>query len=331
MKFTIRFLLVAVCACAFIGSAANAQDLSRQLSKLAGVNAEKYVSPLLSGWGVGLNSAFYHSADLHDVLGFDIGIKATFFQWKDEDKTYNFQMPASIDLYDPTGHTLLGTIHSPGDYPATVTSQSVAGDSKGTAVKTTSAIAPNQEIFKIPGGLGGPGAGLIVPQASVGLPFGLEVIGRFMPTITAKDIGKVNYLGFGVRYSIDQWIPFCPVDIAVHFMTQKFNFKDTSDNNLISASAIGYGVEVSKNLFILTVYGGFQLEKAKFTVGPYDAKLEEGNTIVPVHVNAFDVESPNTSRVTIGVRLLLAIINVHAEYSVAKTPMFAAGIGITFR
>lgn len=322
MKSTIRCALIAICVGALIGSA-SAQDLSRQLSQLAGENAGRYVSPLLSGWGVGLNSALYHSADLHDVLGFDLGVKVTFFPWKDEDKTYDFAMPRSIA-------TPLGPLIADRDYPGTVKAQSVAGDTKTTPVHSSAATG-SQEIFSIPGGVGATGAGLFVPQASIGLPFGLEVSARYMPPLKIKDVGKVNYLGFGVRYSIDQWIPFCPVDIAVHFMTQKFNFKDSSDNNLISASALAYGAEVSKSLLFLTVYAGFQLESAKFTVGPYDAVFIAGSQRVTAHVNAFDVESPNKSRVTVGVRLLLAVINVHAEYAVAKTPMFAAGVGITFR
>ncbi len=321
MKSTIRFVLIGVCVGGLIGSA-SAQDLSQQLSKLAGANAERYVSPLLSGWGSGLNSALYHSADLHDVLGFDIGVKAMYLPWKDEDKTYEFQMPGIIV-------TPLRTLNAGTDYPATVKAQSVAGDSKATAVYSSAATG-SQQIFQIPGGVGVPGTVLFAPQASIGLPFGLEVNARFLPTMKLN-VGKANFLGFGVRYSIDQWIPFCPVDIAVHFMTQKFNFKDSSNNNLISASATAYGIEVSKSLLFLTLYGGFQLENAKFTVGPYDAVFIAGSQQITAHVNAFDVESPNKSRVTVGVRLLLAVINVHAEYAIAKTPMFAAGLGITFR
>ncbi|MEK7749163.1 MAG: DUF6588 family protein, partial [Bacteroidota bacterium] len=50
-------------------------DIGAQLSKVAGKNAENYMSPFLSGLGADLNSGFYHSADLHGTLGFDVGIK----------------------------------------------------------------------------------------------------------------------------------------------------------------------------------------------------------------------------------------------------------------
>jgi hypothetical protein len=42
-------------------------------------------------------------------------------------------------------------------------------------------------------------------------------------------------------------------------------------------------------------------------------------------------QSGNKSRFTVGARLLLLFINVHAEYSIAKYPVVAAGVGISIR
>ena len=58
----------------------------------------------------------------------------------------------------------------------------------------------------------------------------------------------------------------------------------------------------------------------------YWTTLCYGNTIP-----GFSIEGSNKSRVTVGARLLLLIVNVHAEYSIADTPMLGAGVGITFR
>ena len=323
-SFAHRFGVLAV-AVVLMGTVARSQDVGSQLSKMGFDAAKGWTSPLLGGWGAGLNSAFYHSADLHDILGFDVGLKVMVTSFKDEDKFYTLQMPASIS-YGPF------TLNRGVDYPSTVNAPTVAGPSGEVSVKgNTGSPAAGQEVLRLPGGLDLSGAPLAAPQLNVGLPFGLEVMGRFIPTIKMGDAGKVNFVGFGLRYDIDQWLPLFPVDIAVHFMTQKFNFKDSSDNNLISANATAYGVEVSKKLFILTLYGGFQLEKASFTVGPYQAKIQQGGVTQTVTVKDFTVDSPNSSRVTVGVRLLLLFINVHAEYSIAKNPVLAAGVGITIR
>ena len=75
MKSTIRLIAISITVVALIGSLATAQDLAEQLSKMGKDAAEGYVTPLFAGWAADLNSAFYHSADLHDILGFDVGVK----------------------------------------------------------------------------------------------------------------------------------------------------------------------------------------------------------------------------------------------------------------
>lgn len=307
-----------------------AQDLASQLGKLVGKNAMNYVKPIVQGWGADLNSGFYHSADLHDILGFDIQLKVSAARLLDEDKTYDFEMPDQI-TYNAF------TLRAGTDYEKFIRASTAVGSKDETIVRTKStSIVPNQEIARLPGGYDLPISPLIVPQAAIGLPFGLEVIGRFIPTTTLSsegtDIGKVNFLGFGVRHDIDQYIPApLPIDIAVHFMTQKFNFKDAGDNNLISASATAYGVEASAKAAIFTLYGGFQLESSKFTIGPYTATIKEGTQTRTVRVDEFEIEGKNSSRFHAGLRLVLLIVNVHADYSFAETPVITVGAGITLR
>jgi hypothetical protein len=169
----------------------------------------------------------------------------------------------------------------------------------------------------------------------VGLPLGIEVIGRFIPTVTippssfGEPAGKVNFIGFGLRHDIDQYIPLCPIDIAVHFMTQKLTISDNNDNKILSGKGTAYGVEVSKGLALLTLYGGFQLEKSSWDLEPY--KFSDPSTGTTVDVKGFSREGKNKSRFHAGVRLLLLLINVHADYSFATQPVITAGVGITLR
>lgn len=313
-----------------------AQDLSGQLGKLVGKNAVNYVKPIVQGWGADLNSGFYHSADLHDILGFDIQLKVSAARLSDEDKKYEFEMPSSISYEILPGVTR--TFNAGEDYPARVTVPTAVGDKNEVIIKTynNSKTGGERELFRHPGGYDIPISPLIVPQAAIGLPFGLEVMGRFIPTTTISsegtEIGKVNFLGFGVRHDIDQYIPVpLPVDLAVHFMTQKFNFKDASDNNLISANAMAYGLEASAKAAIFTLYGGFQLESSKFTIGPYTATYTEGTQTRTVRVDEFEIEGKNKSRFHAGLRLVLLIVNIHADYSFAETPVITVGAGITLR
>jgi hypothetical protein len=341
MKSILRFLIVIICVVSLIGTTANAQDLAAELAKVGTANVNNYVGPLFTGFAAGLNSAFYYSADLHDILGFDVSAKLSIAKATDEEKTYDFITPSRINIKGPGGVQV--ALNAGVDYDAVVTGvPTVVGASdveKNVRIKPTSVFyslytAANQGsdvLFPIPAGLSIPS---VFPtlQAAVGLPFGIEVMGRYFPTISDESFGKFSYWGFGLRYDIDQWIPLFPIDIAVHFMTQKMNFKSPKDKDVFSATGTAYGVEISKRLLILTVYGGFQLEKAKFTLGAIDGQFTTADgTVTPFTIPEQPFEGKNKSRVTVGARLLLLLINAHVEYSIAKTPVISAGVGISLR
>jgi hypothetical protein len=327
-----RNLISLVVSLSFFSLALIAQeDLGKQLSKVASQNAVNYLSPILTAWGADLNSGLYHSADLHDVLGFDVGLKVGAVMVKDEDRIFDLVLPEQIRY---GGVTLNAGV----DYDKVISGVPTAlGDLSGKAVivKSTSTFASlrGQTIFTTPKGFNVKFASLLIPQAAVGLPFGLEVIGRFVPNIILPDdAGKVNFIGFGIRHSIDQYIPLLPVDLSIHFMTQKLTISDMNDRKIVSASGIAYGIEMSKTLALLTMYGGYQIEQSEWEVDLYNPDPSLTQFVgTPVSIDGFHVDGKNASRFHAGVRLLLAIINVHADYSFAAQPVIAAGVGISLR
>jgi hypothetical protein len=339
MKSFLRYALVAVCVVAAVSNFVVAQDLSTELSRVGKQNVSNYVSPIFNGFSADLNSAFYHSADLHGVLGFDVGVKLGLAMITDADKKYDFVTPDFININNGAVQ-----LHAGQDYDNVVTGVPTAVGDKNTKyyvrMKSSSvyydtyklANGGSDVIFQIPNGFDLPAVPMPMPQVAIGLPFGLEVMVRFIPTVSATDAGKFNYMGFGLRYNIDQWIPMFPLDVAVHFMTQQMNFKSKDDKDIFNATGIAYGIEASKKLLFLTVYGGLQLEKATFTLSQIDGKFTTPDgTPTPFTIPEMTFEGKNKSRATLGVRLLLLIVNVHAEYSFAKTPVAAIGVGISLR
>jgi hypothetical protein len=278
--------------------------------------------------GADLNSGIYHSADLHDVLGFDIGVKVSSILTTDDDKIFDFILPDEI--------TYNGVVLQAGtDYDKILrSSPTLLGGKTGleAKVKSTSPYIPlrGQTIFTTPPGFDLKYVPIIVPQASIGLPFGLEVVGRFIPTVSLpEDAGKINFLGFGLRHDLDQYFPApLPIDIAAHFMTQKLTLSDAADKKLMSGSGTAYGIEVSASAVIFTIYGGFQLESSTWDIESYDYTDESGQT---ARIAGFSVDGKNKSRFHAGVRFLLAIVNIHADYSFADQPVVTAGVGISFR
>lgn len=328
-------------------------DLATELTKVGTKNVSNYVAPIFNGFSADLNSAFYHSADLHSSLGFDVGLKFGFALIPDADRKYTFLTPDSIYIKNPALESQIITLKAGTDYDAEVPGAPTAvGDKKNKFYVTMKrATGSTQEdtikraiydnlvarygsnnLFQLPNGFDLPAIPLPMPQATIGLPFGLEVMVRFIPTVSATEAGKFNYMGFGLRYDIDRLIRKSPLDIAVHFMTQKMNYKSKSDNDIFKATGTAYGIEASKRFLFFTVYGGFQLETSTFTLAQID-----GNFTTPDgQVTAFTIpemtfEGKNKSRFTIGFRALIALVDVHAEYSFANSPVLAVGIGVSLR
>ncbi|MEX2089869.1 MAG: DUF6588 family protein, partial [Bacteroidota bacterium] len=194
MKQLGRAMVLGACIVMLTASLQAQDDLGKQLSKVAGLNAKNYLGPFLSGLGADLNSGLYHSADLHEVLGFDIGLKVGAVMVKDEDRVFDLEMPDQV--------TYLGfTLQAGTDYDKIITgSPTVLGDKGGkeVKVKSTSSYIPlrGQTLFTTPSGFNLKYLPLVAPQASIGLPLGLEVIGRFIPTVSLpEDAGKVNFVG----------------------------------------------------------------------------------------------------------------------------------------
>ncbi|HOT15779.1 MAG TPA: hypothetical protein PK252_13555, partial [Bacteroidales bacterium] len=143
-------------------------------------------------------------------------------------------------------------------------------------------------------------------QAGIGLPFGNEIIVRFMPTIKLNASSfnlKLGSWGVGVKHDIKQWIPvakevpFWGLSALVSYTS----FKATSSGVLLTpdesmyyadqlnkidcsgqgvelnASAMMFGIQASSDIPIINVYGGIGLVSASSNI-----KLT-GNYPIPVH------------------------------------------------
>ncbi len=329
MKSHLRRLSMLVIAGVLCLSTSPAQDLAKQLSEMGSEAAKGYVTPFAEAMGAGMNSGFYYDADLHGILGFDIGLKVGAANFGDLAKSYTFNTPATMTV---SGFTLTRGVN----YDASIEAPTAIGSTTGKAltIRNSNPAINGRTLFSFPGGVKEvtglyPSAATL--QASVGLPFGLEVMGRFIPSTKVGSFGKVGLSGFGVRYDIDQWIPLpIPVDIAIHFATQKLTLKDVDGkNDVLTASGTAYGLEASVGLLFLDLYAGFQLEGSTMKLADYSYTDPATSTVVPI--KGFDIEGKNKSRITVGGTFTLLIIKVHAEYSVADIPTAALGLAVAFR
>lgn len=208
--------------------------LQQHIESIIGDNVKNYMQPFATALGTAVNTGLYHTAKIHGLPGFDIGIRAIFIPIPDDAEKYNAKLT-------DTDSVEVSTVFGP--------------DS------SLSGFPPGLDIGVVP---------FAVFHFSVGLPLGTEINLRYLPAIeTNDDIPKIELLGYGLSHSLDQYfpvpIPLLP-QLSAGFMYQKFKVED-----LIESTHLAYNIRLSKSVPMLTVYVGAQFETSdmdiKFKLG----------------------------------------------------------------
>lgn len=306
------------------GSAADAKYLT-----------EGYVSPFMKAFGYGMNSGWYNSAAPHKLGGFDLTITAAVVKVPTIDQSYfvdNSKMN-NVEL-------LSGGTPQNGNVPTFFGSdvEPTYRSPKGTTGTTFSGPAGiDFDMLPVPAiGLG------------VGLPKGFEVKLRYIPTLKLENYtedytGGVGLFGIGVLHDIKQWIPgikALPFDLSGFVGYTKMNLDlgfDSSDPNKkggFSCGATTIQALIGKKISVLSVYGsvGYNLAKTELGLkGNYDFN-EDGDTNDTGEKDPFNITTnSNGFRATVGLRLRLAVIAFHADYTAQKYSTITGGFGINFR
>jgi hypothetical protein len=310
------------------------EDISQKIGQLAATNGRQYIGPATVAFGANLNSGFFHTADVHDLFGFDIGVVGMFARIPDDKLTYR----PVLDSIRFGGYTFrAGT-----DYEVPQRTATVFGAKKKDPVvakQTVGTVHAGDTIFSFPGGIDFKYFPLVAPQLNVGLPVGTEFSLRYFPsTKLSKDVGKIQLVGFGFRHSISQWLntpsisgsperEAFPFNLSFGFMYQKFTLKDTAGGDFINTKVFTLGAQASKKFFILTLYGGLAYETANTNI-QYTYTPSSGT---PTTVRLDDLKGDNNFRANLGFSLHLLLLDIYADYSLASQPVITAGAALTFR
>jgi hypothetical protein len=171
----------------------------------------------------------------------------------------------------------------------------------------------------------------VMPQVSVGLIRGTEVMLRFMPSVDLGDMGEINFLGIGIKHSISQYIPLCPVAISGQFVWQKLSIGD-----LLESKHTAFNIHASKTFGLgltLTPYVGLGFESSTLDVS-YTTEEPIGfppNTIPAGTEISFSLDGENSFRALVGLRFALPLITLNVDYDIGEYSAISAGLGITLR
>ncbi len=279
-------------------------DLEDRLSTYGKENAKGYLRPLVNAIGTDLNGGLFHSAKI-PMLSFyaslEVHVVSVLFQ--DADRTFE---ATTEEGFSPRMKVTVPTVVGSGEAVA------VEGDN-GTS-----------QAF--PGGFELNSFALVVPQLRFGSVFGTEGLVRYFAWKSEdEELGKISYLGFGLRHCISRYLPPLPVDLAAGFFWQKLTLgKSSTDDDLLSAKAQSIGVVASKRFgrrfMFLEPYAGFSIDTFSMDVS-YTSDDDEEEIDV-------DFGRTTTARLTMGLSARLGVLNAYADYNLAKQRSFSLGIGL---
>lgn len=310
---------------------AAAQDVTDRIQALASENAELYASPVTSGLGAGLASGFYRTADTHGILGFDVGIRVSGSLIPETREAQSFEpvLPSRLTFQ---GRTFDRPYGEPSDYGRTPTA---AGEGtpvvlapKGDFRAALREAGQDPDAFNVPfpEGFDLPAVPVVMGELNVGLAPGTEIMLRGFPEVSlGDDLGDVSAYGVGVKHRISDWLPGpIPVDLAVAGGYQRATLGD-----IVTAEARTAGAVVSKDLALITVFGGAGWEDSEVDV-EYTFRNPEGNPGSPPDGArvAFTDEGENSSRLTAGLVLSLLPARLTVSYTEADYDVLQAAISL---
>lgn len=303
-------------------------DLGRENASMF---THAYLKPYGEMLGKTLNGGWYNSADVHKVAGFNFTVGVNMAM-----------VPGSAKSFDvgPLVENMEGayTLKDPNVYMT----PSVAG-----AMEVRPTIQFNgTDVLTMPNGSGFDKFPMPMIQLGVGLPFHTEIGARFIPGFKASDAGKVSLLGFMVKHSIKEYVPFIS---RVPFLSSSVMFGYTNFASTVAVpyepQEMGQELKISSNAYttrfllgvnvpFVAVYTGlgYGWTNSDFGLkGVYKVDWDEVPEPKEVE-NPFSVAYKTSGfDANAGVRFRLGIIALHGEYTIGDYQMVTVGLGISFR
>lgn len=272
-------------------------ELEKAIQQYNSNSIQGYIQPVADLFGANMHAGYYHSAYV-PVSGFSIGIDilAMGALVQDDQKSYLASAP-------------------PGFAPGSFRTATVFGG-KGTSI--AHATINGLEYKGSDGILNTSIFPLAVPQLRIGSLYGTEAVIRFiaLPAIGDNKFPVITLWGAGARHSLSQYIPASPVDIAASFFYSDFKLGD-----LIKANGMSVGLQASKSIKILMLYGGMAWEKSSM-----DLSFNSTDPTVPPVVDV-SLNGANKFRFTVGVGVNFGIFKVFADANFGTVTNYSGGIG----
>jgi hypothetical protein len=301
----------------------------------ASILTKAYLRPYGEMLGTSLNAGWYNTAKVHRLGGFDITVSVM-----------NSVAPSSAQTFDINALPLDNFVAQGAGTGDVVLAPTVAGEMDESMLPTLAPKVPGGDYvsFKMPNGSGNDKLPVPMLQAAVGLPFHSEIIARVVPKISFGDAGDVSVLGFGLKHSLKDYIPFVKrvpfleMSVLAGYTSLNSSINIESGSSVvvengelaISSGAFTTRLLLGANFPVVALYTGmgYGTTSSDFDVNGTYSVSSLGETFTDpfslnYKTNGFDFNA--------GLRLRLGFLALHADYTVGNYSVLTAGVGINIR
>jgi hypothetical protein len=323
---------------------------------------ENYLRPYANIMGANLNAGWYNTAEPHKFGGFDITATVSVAFAPPSALTYDLSALTGLNATVSGPTTIAPT--AAGDM------ESLPELEYRTLVNNPITDVPeNVTLAKIqhPNGLGLDFLPLPMAQATIGLFKGTDLTLRFVPEVRVRDYGRIGLFGIGGRHSISQWIPVINklkfINIAVQggytkvTTAAQLNMQPIADisvpdspnwiDQFLHMDISGWTVNLiaSQSIPVITVYEGIGYSSSlvdfallghypinTITTDPDRFPQTTYNVVTdPIPEGSMQIENFRNLRLNAGVRVKLALLTIHYDFTRTLYSTHTVGVGISFR
>jgi hypothetical protein len=293
----------------------DSKGLEEVLQEVGQEYATSYLAPLTQSLGANQNSGLYTTSLIpRSKLTFTIGLKAMGTKLADADSA--FSKTLSVAALDETFGVNPGDAAYGQSGTVVMSGPTVFGnDGRKGSITAYYQGLPVGTVEGIEGLVDTRWSPLAVPEASIGGIAGLRATVRWLPDIDAgSDVGKIKLFGWGLQYGVTSAMPMVPVDVSVGIFRQSLDF-----GTVVETEATSLYLAASKQVGVLTLYGGAAKESSKFKV--HYTWVETGDRV------AFDVDGAQKTRFTLGAALNFGVkLSADANFG-SEVTTYAVGFG----
>ena len=289
--------------------------------------AQGYFNPAMQLGIHNLSGGWYNSGKSKKTLAFEVSLIGNVSTWSEKQESFllNTASYSNLKFADGTEEKYVST---------------VLGDASTSAYveESIGEGLPNLRTdFSLPVGLRSEGIQFLPSaflQASIGLIKGIEIKGRFLPSVSSNDL-SVSMLGGGVQFDISEILPLDRVlPLGISFLlgyTQLDANYQIESNQSIESQIISRNMSliVSTRLPVFNLYGGVGLISGSSDLnllGTY--QIASGiNFVDPIALQS----EVSDIGVTLGAKLKLGFFRLNVDHSFSEFNTTRAGINIGLR